>query len=258
MKLLLIAQAILALFMYVSASRQTLRFMRNGFTGLRKISVGNLQHQETFLKTRQTEEVTDLSQLMILIFNINMNNVIDDYGFQERRCWTSFFDQNLLKKPLKKGRLATVFQCSRKPHFSHKRIFVDDYEKAYNISSSKALKSQIVDLDETSNKNHQLKCHGKESKDCSPYNLYKHYSILCPRDHRWCWCGVVSNLQEYYGMAVHTSYFRPLVVIDCRPFEMRPFEKRSCSEDSVPWLERNIGKTEFPCGSVGTVIEMHV
>ena len=83
--------------------------------------------------------------------------------------------------------------------------------------------------------------------------LYKHEKKLCDDNFKWCWCGPVNSLEEYHGLSIQDKKrLEPRVLIDCRPYEERPFEKRNCIPDlkHIPFHRRFLGlrADRFPCG----------
>ena len=84
----------------------------------------------------------------------------------------------------------------------------------------------------------------------SDLNIYKHDESLCAEEFKWCWCGFINTLEEYHGLSIKDKEpLGPRVLIDCRPFEKRPFEKRNCTTSSP--LRRmffGIGPSNYPCG----------
>ena len=84
--------------------------------------------------------------------------------------------------------------------------------------------------------------------------FYKHDESVCPEGFKWCWCGYVNTLDEYNGEVAKLEYpIASRVLVDCRPYEKRPFEKRNCKPDAknIPFYRSilGLGPEKFPCGS---------
>ena len=84
-------------------------------------------------------------------------------------------------------------------------------------------------------------------------SVYKHDDSLCPAGFKWCWCGLVNTIDEYHGAFLGGQVVKkPVLVIDCRPYEQRRFETRKCRPDekSVPFYKKDLSKVKetFLCG----------
>ena len=88
------------------------------------------------------------------------------------------------------------------------------------------------------------------------HNLYQHDEAFCPNGFKWCWCGLFNTIEEYNGLKREDKLAQsPRVMIDCRPYEQRPFETRNCRpilNDTLidakepPFID---SKIKMPCGT---------
>lgn len=79
--------------------------------------------------------------------------------------------------------------------------------------------------------------------------FYKHNDSYCEPEYKWCWCGLVRNLNDYFGVLEESHHLiPPRIMIDCRPYKMRPFEQRICDPSEISWYRKLITSDSFPCG----------
>ena len=197
-----------------------------------------------------------LSIHMFIAFK-HMDELCPDSDVKE--CWCCLFDEELPAEQVtllkmcsshpkwienKSDFMSDGFELFRYGHFPNgtKRMrYGESIQQSY-LDSHKAQRTQPQNIAILDN---QL---------WNSYELNRHNSSLCPYGWAWCWCGLVGDIVQYLSAKTPTIMVQsPRIVIDCRPYRLRPYETRDCApeaKDKLPWYRKAFGPLprRFPCG----------
>ena len=178
-------------------------------------------------------------------------------------CWCGFADDaSDFQIDISKRKLVILKMCSSNAEWkkTKSQITENDFSSFQTVVSSNGTTYELSDnfiekIIENAQKSR------KNSTELSDDNLKKwkslklnqHDESLCPYRFAWCWCGYVGNIKDYAAGKKSTEIVEtPRIMIDCQPFQNRPYETRNCTiqtGDSLPLHQKLAGsKVYFPCG----------
>ena len=193
-------------------------------------------------------------QTTLITPNIHMDVLCSTLAPLEH-CWCGFikkYDDEYhfsVTKPFEMIRICSNYDG----WVYHKDTIMELYLDSGNLETDEPVRGSRHRRRNTINNNngHSNSTSAKTIEKYKGSGLYQHDSGICPKHFSWCWCGLINTMDEYYGLATSDHPpLKPRVLIDCRPFEMRPFETRNCKPNS-PLYRRiiGLGPDPYPCGS---------
>ena len=180
----------------------------------------------------------------VLIYRLNRH--MDEFCAKlSSECWCGMiegynqYNQGVPKNPRVLEDLSII--CQSKP------IIV--LQKPLDKKSQANL--LIEQIDQIENQTEEVVSSENNWTSISQGEFNKHTASLCPPYFNWCFCSYVRDLNKYMrtGAIRNRRTKTTKIVIDCRPYEMRPHEKRDCSQKQSSFLIRLFkSSNKFPCG----------